>query len=185
MRPSAMSFSRAMRATSRRTGSKLERVMASGVSSMIKSTPVRVSMARMFRPSRPMMRPFISSLGRGTTLMAASLTWSAAQRWMARAMISRADLSASSLVCCSNSRIFTAFSWVSSLSRLFSRYSLAWSTVKLEIFSSMSNWLFFTASASFRRSSAFLFFWSIWFSLRSMDSSFFSRLSSFWRTRRS
>ena len=39
--------------------------MASGVSSMMRSTPVRVSMVRMLRPSRPIMRPFISSLGQG------------------------------------------------------------------------------------------------------------------------
>ena len=38
----------------------------SGVSSMMTSTPVACSNARMFRPSRPMMRPFISSLGRAT-----------------------------------------------------------------------------------------------------------------------
>ena len=31
-------------------------------------------MARMLRPSRPMMRPFISSFGSGTTLMVASAT---------------------------------------------------------------------------------------------------------------
>ena len=36
---------------------------ALGVSSMMKSTPVRFSSARMLRPSRPMMRPFMSSLG--------------------------------------------------------------------------------------------------------------------------
>ena len=39
----------------------------SGVSSMMTSTPVAVSKARMFRPSRPMIRPFISSLGICTT----------------------------------------------------------------------------------------------------------------------
>ena len=44
MRPSAISFSSARRATSRRTGSKQETVMASGVSSMMRSTPVSVSM---------------------------------------------------------------------------------------------------------------------------------------------
>ena len=38
-----------------------------GVSSMMKSTPVRFSSARMLRPSRPMMRPFMSSLGSCTT----------------------------------------------------------------------------------------------------------------------
>ncbi len=31
------------------------------------STPVAASRALMLRPSRPMMRPFISSLGSGTT----------------------------------------------------------------------------------------------------------------------
>ena len=71
--------------------------MASGVSSMIRSTPVMVSSVRMLRPSRPMMRPFISSLGRGTTETVASATWSAAQRWMAPEMSSRAMVSASSL----------------------------------------------------------------------------------------
>ena len=62
-----------MRATSRRTGSKLESVMVSGVSSMMRSQPVSVSMARMLRPSRPMMRPFISSFGSGTTDTVTSL----------------------------------------------------------------------------------------------------------------
>ena len=41
-------------------------ITVSGVSSMMTSTPVAVSKARMFRPSRPMIRPFISSLGSGT-----------------------------------------------------------------------------------------------------------------------
>ena len=72
MRPSTMSFSSASLATSRRTGSKELTVMASGVSSMMRSTPVMVSRVRMFRPSRPMMRPFISSLGRATTLTVVS-----------------------------------------------------------------------------------------------------------------
>ena len=64
--------------------------MASGVSSMMRSTPVAVSRARMLRPSRPMMRPFISSLGSGTTLTVVSLQWSAAQRLMAWPMRLRA-----------------------------------------------------------------------------------------------
>ncbi len=50
-----------MRAISRRTPSKPESTTAFGVSSMMKSTPVRFSSARMLRPSRPMMRPFMSS----------------------------------------------------------------------------------------------------------------------------
>ncbi len=44
----------------------------SGVSSMIRSTPVACSRARMLRPSRPMIRPFISSDGRWTTLTVCS-----------------------------------------------------------------------------------------------------------------
>jgi len=55
-----------MRAISRRTPSKPESTTALGVSSMMKSTPVRFSRARMLRPSRPMMRPFMSSDGRST-----------------------------------------------------------------------------------------------------------------------
>ena len=62
-----MSFSRAWRATSRRSGSKAEMTIASGVSSMMRSTPVAASSARMLRPSRPMMRPFRSSEGSSTT----------------------------------------------------------------------------------------------------------------------
>ena len=41
-----------------------DRTTVSGVSSMIRSTPVACSRARMLRPSRPMIRPFISSDGR-------------------------------------------------------------------------------------------------------------------------
>ena len=70
--------------------------MASGVSSMMRSTPVAVSRARMLRPSRPMIRPFISSLGRGTTVTVVSPEWSAAQRLMAWAIMLRAMFSQSS-----------------------------------------------------------------------------------------
>ncbi len=51
--------------TSRRTGSKAESDTASGVSSTMMLTPVIASNARMLRPSRPMIRPFMSSDGRG------------------------------------------------------------------------------------------------------------------------
>ena len=40
----------------------------------------------MLRPSRPMMRPFRSSLGRSTTETVVSIACSAAQRWMASVM---------------------------------------------------------------------------------------------------
>ena len=64
---------------------------ASGVSSTMMSTPVATSRARMFRPSRPMIRPFMSSLGRSTTETVDSTTCSAADRWMAPLMISAAS----------------------------------------------------------------------------------------------
>ena len=74
IRPSWISRSSAARAISRRNGSKPERITASGVSSTIRSTPVAISRARMLRPSRPMMRPFISSEGSTTTDTAVSET---------------------------------------------------------------------------------------------------------------
>ena len=78
MRPSAMSLLRATRATSRRIVSKALTMTTPGVSSMITSTPVAFSKARMFRPSRPMIRPFISSLGMSTVLVVVSAVWLAA-----------------------------------------------------------------------------------------------------------
>ena len=76
-----------------------------------------------------MIRPFISSLGRGTTETVTSATWSAAHRWMARPTISLALASASSLKRASTSLIFMAASWVTSVSSLAMRYSLASSAV--------------------------------------------------------
>ena len=61
-------------------------MIAPGVSSTIRSTPVASSSARMLRPSRPMMRPFRSSLGRSTTDTVVSIACSAPQRWMASVM---------------------------------------------------------------------------------------------------
>src|SRR5512141_1248561 len=77
-----MRRSRARRATSRRIGSNDERRIASGVSSMMMSTPVAASTARMFRPSRPMIRPFMSSDGRSRTDTVVSTTCSDAMRWI-------------------------------------------------------------------------------------------------------
>ena len=96
MRPSLISLLSAIRATSRRTGSKPDSTTASGVSSMIRSTPVACSSARMLRPSRPMMRPFISSFGRATTVIVASEVWSAAMRCMTVVSTRRARSSPSS-----------------------------------------------------------------------------------------
>ena len=50
----------------------------------------------MLRPSRPMMRPFISSDGMGTTDTVISAVWSTMTRWMAVTTTSRARSSASS-----------------------------------------------------------------------------------------
>ena len=83
----------------------------------------------MLRPSRPMMRPFISSFGSGTTDTVTSLAWSAAQRWMAVAMISRARVSASSLYWASTSLTMSACSCTTSSFRLLMRKALASSTV--------------------------------------------------------
>ena len=89
---------------SRRTGSKHDSTTASGVSSMIRLTPVVASKARMLRPSRPMIRPFMSSLGRANTETVDSAVCSEATRWMAIVTILRARSSPSSRARCSISR---------------------------------------------------------------------------------
>ena len=122
MRPSWSSFSSVIRAISRRTPSNPERITALGVSSMMKSTPVRCSSARMLRPSRPMMRPFMSSAGSCTTDTVVSAAWPAASRCMTTERMLRTRRSASRLVSSSIWRTNFAPSWrtwsVSSLSRI-------------------------------------------------------------------
>ncbi len=51
--------------------SKQDSVTESGVSSTMTFTPVSASNARMLRPSLPMIRPFMSSAGSGTTVTVA------------------------------------------------------------------------------------------------------------------
>ena len=46
----------------------------------------------MLRPSRPMMRPFVSSLGSVTTETVVSAVWSTAHFWIARVITLRALL---------------------------------------------------------------------------------------------
>ena len=125
MRPSAMSRSRARRATSRRTGSKADRPTASGVSSTMMFTPVTASKDRMLRPSRPMMRPFMSSEGSGTTDTVVSVTTSEARRWMEVVRMRRARRSASSRAFTSRSRSSTMASCRPSSSTRRSNCSLA------------------------------------------------------------
>ena len=64
------------------SGLSAERTIASGVSSTTISTPVAASKARMFRPSRPMMRPLISSESMWKTVTEFSMAVSVATRWM-------------------------------------------------------------------------------------------------------
>ena len=185
MRPSLMSFSNAMRATSRRTGSKPEIITASGVSSIIKSIPVKVSRVRMLRPSRPMMRPFISSLGRPTTETVVSATWSAAQRWIAREIISRAFFSASSLACCSKSLISIADSCLTSSSKDCSSSCLASSLVKPDKRSNSACCFAHSCSALSWAAVKLCSLRASFSSLRSKDSILRSRFSSFCTKRRS
>lgn len=65
-------------ATSLLNGSNPDNTTASGVSSIIKSTPVNVSNAFIFLPSLPIILPFISSLGSETIDTVVSCEWSAA-----------------------------------------------------------------------------------------------------------
>ena len=119
MRPSWSSFSSVSRAISRRTPSKPESTTAPGVSSMMKSTPVRFSSARMLRPSRPMIRPFMSSAASWTTDTVVSAAWPAARRCMQTERMLRTRRSASRLVSSSIWRIRRAAS------------CLAWSSISL------------------------------------------------------
>jgi hypothetical protein len=144
-----MSRSSVSRAISRRTGSKQERSTASGVSSMMRLTPVTDSKARMFRPSRPMMRPFISSLGRWSTETTDSLVCSVATRWMASVTIFLARLSPSDLASCSMSLTMSAASRLAWFSMVATSSVLACSAVRPAIRSSSR-----PRSASARSSSA-------------------------------
>ena len=101
-RPRSVSAS-VSRAISRRMPSNDERTTALGVSSMMKSTPVRCSSARMLRPSRPMIRPFMSSDASSTSVTVVSAAWLAATRWSASATRLRARRFAST--CASSSAL--------------------------------------------------------------------------------
>ncbi len=129
MRPSWTSLVSAIRATSRRTGSKPLMSTDSGVSSMIRSMPVACSRARMLRPSRPMMRPFISSDGMGTTETVISAVWSTITRWMAVTTTSRARSSADSRAERSIERASRTASCSASSRTCSSSADLAWSTL--------------------------------------------------------
>ena len=81
--PSSINFSKAILATSLLNASNPEITTASGVSSIMKSTPVNVSSVLIFLPSLPMILPFISSFGKVTVDTVVSAVWSAAHFWIA------------------------------------------------------------------------------------------------------
>ena len=146
IRPSKISLVSARRATSRLTGSKLDRVTVSGVSSTIRSTPLACSRALILRPSRPISRPFISSLGRGTLVTVVSEATSEAQRWIVSARISCAFWLACSFNSASHSRRRRDVSCCNSPSILSSKICLA-STLAILSASCLAAWSVFVDSA--------------------------------------
>ena len=139
MRPSFTSFSSAMRAICRRIREKLESVMVCGVSSIMISTPVSVSSVRILRPSFPMMRPFMSSEGRGTVVVVLSDTTDIAQRCIASAITERALNWTSSKDSCSAFFMRESMSSFASRSTLSRRTRFASSFVRPAIFSSFAS----------------------------------------------
>ena len=136
MRPSSSNFWSVSFATSRRMPSNDDSTTACGVSSMMKSTPVRCSRARMLRPSRPMMRPFMSSDGSSTIETVVSAAWLAATRWSESATRLRARRLASICASSSSSRTRRASSWRTSSSDRVRISDFASAIVRLEIRSS-------------------------------------------------
>ena len=98
------------------------------------------SSARMLRPSRPMMRPFRSSLGRSTTETVVSIVCSAALRWMASVMYWRALAAACSRASASSRFTRLAASRRASASMCLSSRSLASSVVRPDRRSSSCCW---------------------------------------------
>ncbi|OQA43207.1 MAG: hypothetical protein BWY48_00536 [Parcubacteria group bacterium ADurb.Bin305] len=132
---------------------KPEMVIALGVSSTIISTPVSCSMAFILRPSRPIILPFISSLGKSTTVVVISAVKLEARRSMAVAIKFLDFSSICSLASSFNllSRDITLSE--ASFSTLSSRSFLASSVLSPAIFSnfsssSSSSWLIFSLVAS-------------------------------------
>ena len=178
IRPSWISFSNVIRAISRRIGSNPDSTTASGVSSIIRSIPVNVSNVRILRPSRPMIRPFISSFGNDTTDTVVSDTWSAAQRWIASDNKFFALRSASSFARCSDSFTIIVNSWFNSSSVDFMINSLASSLDKAAIRSNSCCCPSISFSTSFSRSSINCCFSLSLFSFSSSECSRFSKESS-------
>ena len=138
MRPSVTNWCRDSLAISRRTGSKQLRIIASGVSSTMNSTPVDASRARMFRPSRPMIRPLMSSLEMLKTETEFSTLCSVATRWMVWITIFFASWLAFCFASSMMSWTWVAAMALASVSNCSFRASRASSADMLLIFSSNS-----------------------------------------------
>ena len=136
----------------------------------MKSIPVRVSRARMLRPSRPMMRPFNSSDLSSTTETVVSTAWLEATRCMTVARMLRARRSASWRVSSSTWRISRALSWRSSSSSSRIMICFAWPALSPATRSSSRSWSRFAIFSSSRACSR----------LRRRSSSERSRSSSRW-----
>ena len=113
------------------------------------STPVRCSSVRMLRPSRPMIRPFMSSDGSSTSETVVSAAWLAATRWSASATRLRARRRASDCASSSICRTRRASSWRTRSSERASTSAFASLTVIPETrSSSATSWSFAAFSSS-------------------------------------
>jgi len=138
IRPSFINISRAIRATCRRIGSKLERIIMPGVSSTMISTPVARCKAWIFRPSLPMIRPFISSSSSFTAVTVRSAVTSPLIRSIAVRRIICARSSASSAASCCNFDTKPTRSFLISRSVICMSFSAASFFLSPAIFSSFS-----------------------------------------------
>ena len=109
----------------------------------------------MLRPSRPMMRPFMSSAGSWTTETVVSAAWPAARRCMTTARMLRTRRSASRLVSSSIWRTSRAESWRIWSSSSLSRICLAWEAESPLTRSSSRTWRSCASRVSCSRSSSF------------------------------
>ena len=107
----------------------------------------------MLRPSRPMMRPFMSSEGSSTRLAVVSAAWLAATRWSASPTSARARRFASACASSSAMRTMRASSWRTSSSERSSISRFASSTDRPLIRSSSASCASFARASSTSSSS--------------------------------
>ena len=157
--PSTTSWCSASLATSLLTGSNAERRIASGVSSTTISTPVAASRALMFLPSRPMIRPLISSLSILNTVTAFSIAVSDAVLWMVLITILLASLLAVSLA---SSMTSLMYDWACDLASAF-MLSISWFLASEALMPAMLSICSMACALSFSYSSALRLAISTWF----------------------